>query len=290
MEESSWVNIVLTSVEVTGLLIVIAAGLTRDGMIQPLVATPQPGVLTAAAVLFFVYLGFEEIANMTEEVRSPARDLPPAIVISIGVTTLLYVLVSLAVVTLAAPAELAGSAAPLALAIEKAWPGAGQLVSAIALFATANTVLITLIATSRLAFSMSRDGEIPRIFGKVLPHRHTPWAAAVLTLAMSAVLIPIGNVKILAEFSSFSALLAFFAVNISLIVLRYRLPEHHRPFRLPLSIGRMPLLPLLAIASICLLLANFESDIYVAGAIVLMLTILVSLLRKYRPRRPSAKR
>ncbi|HEY7088297.1 MAG TPA: amino acid permease, partial [Tepidisphaeraceae bacterium] len=90
MEESSRVNIVLTSVEVTGLLIVIAAGLTRDGMIQPLVATPQPGVLTAAAVLFFVYLGFEEIANMTEEVRSPARDLPPAIVISIGVTTLLY--------------------------------------------------------------------------------------------------------------------------------------------------------------------------------------------------------
>jgi APA family basic amino acid/polyamine antiporter len=227
---------------------------------------------------------------MTEEVRSPARDLPPAIVISIGATTLLYVLVSLAVVTLAAPAELAGSTAPLALAIEKTWPGAGQLVSAIALFATANTVLITLIATSRLAFSMSRDGEIPRIFGKVLPHRHTPWAAALLTLALSAVLIPIGSVKILAEFSSFSALLAFFAVNVSLIVLRYRLPEHHRPFRLPLSIGRTPLLPLLAIASICLLLANFEPDIYLAGAIVLMLTIIVSLVRKYRPRRPSAKR
>jgi APA family basic amino acid/polyamine antiporter len=88
-------------------------------------------------------------------------------------------------------------------------------------------------------------------------------------------------VKILAELSSFSALLAFFAVNIALIVLRYRLPDHHRPFRVPLSIGRMPLLPLLAIGSICLLLANFEFGIYLAGGTALMLTMGVFLLRKH---------
>jgi APA family basic amino acid/polyamine antiporter len=174
MRESSWVNIILTSVEVTGLLIVIAAGARQDSFAQPLAAIPHPGVVTAAAVLFFVYLGFEEAAKLTEEVRHPARDLQRAILVSIGLTTLLHVMVSLAVVALATPAELAGSAAPLALAIEKVWPGAGRLVGAIALFATANTVLITLIATSRLAFSMSRDGEIPRVFGKVSLSRHTP--------------------------------------------------------------------------------------------------------------------
>ena len=80
---------------------------------------------------------------------------------------------------------------------------------------------------------------------------------------MSAVLVPIGDVKILAELSSFTTLLAFLAVNLALIIVRYRLPELPRPFRVPLTIGRMPLLPLAAIASICLLLVNFDGEIYV---------------------------
>lgn len=266
LQESSWANILLTSIEVLGLILVIAAGLTREDFAAPLLIQPHTGVIGAAAVLFFVYLGFEEIANLAEEVRNPARDVPRAIFISLGITTVLYVLVSLAVVALASPAELAASGAPLAIAVDKVWPGAGNLLSGIALFATANTVLITLIATSRLAFSMSRDGELPGIFAKLMPVRHTPWIAAVLVFAMSAILVPIGDVKILAELSSISALLAFLAVNAALIVLRYRMPELPRPFRVPFSVGRMPVLPLAAIASICLLLANFDWNIYATGA------------------------
>ena len=125
---------------------------------------PQSGVVPASAIVFFVYLGFEGIANLTEEVRDPSRDLPRAIFYSIGITTFLYVLVSLAVIVLATPGELASSEAPLALAIQKAWPRATNVLSAIAIFATANTVLISLIGSSRLAFSMGRDGESPRFF------------------------------------------------------------------------------------------------------------------------------
>ena len=217
---------------------------------------------------------------MTEEVRNPARDLPRAIFYSIGITTLLYVFVSLAVVTLAAPGDLAASEAPLALAIQKVWPGAANLLSGIALFATANTVLITLIATSQLAFSMGRDGEIPVVFSTLLSIRGTPWIAAVLMLATSAALVPIGEIKVLAEVSSFAALLAFLAVNLALIILRYRLPLLPRPFRVPLTIGWMPILPLVAIASICLLLANFDWEIYVAGVGALLLSGLAFLMRK----------
>jgi amino acid transporter len=278
MRESSWVNVVLTSIEVAGLVIVIAAGLTQDRLVEPLLTAPQPGVMAAAAILFFVYLGFEEIANLTEEVRDPARHLPRSILVSIGVTTLLYVVVSLAVIALATPAELARSEAPLALAVDRAWPGASTLLSAIALFATANTVLITLIATSRLAFSMSRDRELPRVFARLLPGRGTPWVAAVLVFAVAAVLVPLGDVKMLAALSSFSALLAFLAVNLALIILRYRLPRHRRPFRVPLSIGKLPLLPVAAIASIGVLLVNFEPRIYVAGAIALALAAVAYVL------------
>jgi amino acid transporter len=281
LRESSWVNILFTSIEVAGLALVIAAALTLDARPVVAAAAGEPAVMAAAALLFFVYLGFEEIANLAEEVRNPARDLPMALFVSLAVTAALYIAVSFAVIALAPPAELASSEAPLALAVQKAWPGAANLLSAIALFATANTVLITLIATSRLVFSMARDKEIPEAFARLLKARQTPWIAAILTFAMAAVLLPIGSVKILAEMSSFSALIAFLSVNVVLIVLRYRLPRHKRPFRVPLAIGRLPVLPVIAIASIVLLLVHFEWRIYAAGAIALAASALAFGARRW---------
>lgn len=265
LRESSWANIAFTSIEVAGLIIVIAAGSTTGQLFAPLSAKLSIGVLPAASTVFFVYLGFEKIANMTEEVYNPARNIPVAIFLSLAVTAVLYVFVSLAVVVLAAPTELARSDAPLALAIEKVWRGGGDILSAIALFSTANTVLISLVAGSRLAYSMARDGEISRIFAMVLPGRDTPWLAALSMFALAELLVPIGSVQVLAELASLTALLAFVAVNLALIVLRYRAPDQYRPFRVPVSIGRVPLLPVMAIVSICLLMANFEWEIYVLG-------------------------
>lgn len=271
LRESSWANILFTAVEVAGLIFVIAAGSATGRLFEPLLVTTSDGVLPAAATVFFVYLGFEKIANMTEEVRSPARNIPRAIFHSIAITTALYVLVSLAVMCLATPDELASSNAPLASAIENVWRGAGRVLAAIAIISTANTVLISLVAGSRLAYSMGRDNEIPRMFAALLPDRDTPWVAAIFLFAMSELLVPIGNVRILSELSSLTALLAFLAVNIALIILRYRLPEHARPFRVPFAVGRMPIIPLVSIASICLLMINFDWEIYLAagGAILL---------------------
>jgi len=218
LRESSWVNILFTSIEVAGLLLVIVAAMKSDAQVPIAVAAVESSIMAAAALLFFVYLGFEEIANLAEEVRNPGRDIPIALFVSLAITTLLYVAVSFAVLSLAPPAELAASDAPLAAAVQKAWPGASNMLSAIALFATANTVLITVIATSRVAFSMARDKEISSVFARLLPVRQTPWLAAILTFTMAAVLVPIGSVKILAELSSFAALIAFFAVNVVLIV------------------------------------------------------------------------
>ena len=287
LRESSWVNMLFTAIEVVGLALVIAAALTFEARpAAPASAAAEPAIMAAAALLFFVYLGFEEIANLAEEVRNPGRDLPIALLVSLAITTALYVAVSFAIVALAPPAELAASEAPLALAIQKAWPGAENWLSAIALFATANTVLITLIAASRAAFSMARDKEIPEVFASLLIVRKTPWVAALLAFAMAAVLLPIGSVKILAEMSSFAALVAFFAVNLVLIVLRYRLPGHKRPFRVPGSIGWLPVLPVLAIASIFFLLVHFEWQIYVAGAIALAASALAFGARQgFRNRR-----
>jgi APA family basic amino acid/polyamine antiporter len=280
LRAASWFNVLFTLIEVAGLLLVVAAGMTQPRFADPLLSPPQPGVLGAAAILFFVYLGFEEVANLAEEAHDPARNLPRAIFISLSITTLLYVLVALAAVALAPGAELAKSAAPLALAVQNVWPGAVRALSAIALFATANTVLVTLIATSRIAFSMARDGDIPRMFAAVLPERKTPWTAVLLTFAIAAVLLPIGDLKLLAELSSFAALIAYMTVNVTLVVLRHRLPGHPRPFRVPWSIGRTPVLPVLGIAAILVLLFSFDWQIYAAGGIALVVTAAALLARR----------
>lgn len=279
LRESSWVNMLFTSIEVGGLLLVIAAGLAREASPSPQTFETQPAIMAGAALLFFVYLGFEEIANLAEEVRHPARDIPLALFTSMAITTVLYVLVALAVVNMATPGELASSDAPLATAMNSVWPRLANVLGGVALFATANTVLITIIATSRLTFSMARDGELHGIFAGLLPRRQTPWVAAILSLAVAVALLPIGSVRILAEISSFAALAAFLTVNLSLITLRYTHPHHPRPFRVPGAIGRMPVLPLAAIASIVLLLIHFDWPIYVAGGVALVLSAIAYLVR-----------
>ncbi|MCB1476450.1 MAG: amino acid permease [Rhodobiaceae bacterium] len=277
LREAGLANAVFTSIEVGGLLIVIAAGWFGPGE-QVEAPFDSGGLLPAAALIFFVYLGFEEVANLAEEVRNPGRDLPRAIIISLALTTALYVLVALSIISLVGPAEIAGNPAPLATAVERVWSGAAGLLSAIALFATANTVLITLIAGARMIFSMSRGGDFPGILGQ-LSSRGSPVPAAAAFLILSAALLPIADIRILAELSSFAALLAFLAVNVALIVLRYRAPMLERPFRVPLSIGRLPLLPVAGIASIIVLLASFDTPVYAGGAIAFALGIVAYWLR-----------
>jgi amino acid transporter len=285
IRESSWANMLFTLIEIGGLVLVIAAAVFAGTIAAPLAAPPGPGVMAAATILFFVFLGFEELANVVEEARNPGRDIPRAIFSGLAITTVLYVLVALAIVGLAPPAELAASDAPLVTALAKVWPGASATLSAIALFATANTVLIALVATSRLAFSMGRDRELPEFFATVLAGRGTPWVGCMLAFVLSIVLLPIGDLTVLAGLSSFSALIAFLAVNATLIAMRYQEPKLHRPFRVPLSVGRLPLLPVAAIASILLLLAFFEWEIYFGGAIGIALTAVAFLLQRWWARK-----
>jgi APA family basic amino acid/polyamine antiporter len=281
--ESSWANILLTSVEIIGLLLVIAVGFSfSPDQPSQVVPSAPPQVLSAAAILFFVYLGFEEVANLAEETRNPSRDIPRALFFALGATTVLYILVGVAALRLATPEQLATSDAPLATALHNAWPGGTAWLAAIALFATANTVLISLIATARAAFSMGRDRELPVLFG-LISKRHTPWVASLFAFALAALLLPIADIQILAGLSSFSALLAFLAVNGALVVLRYVEPERSRPFRVPFSLGRLPVLPVAAIASIVFLLGHFERAVYLGGALAIAASALVFVLRKHLP-------
>jgi APA family basic amino acid/polyamine antiporter len=271
IQQSSWVNIGLTVLEVVGLVLVIGVGLSHPNFGATVLASPTAGLLPATALIFFVYLGFEEIANLSEEARHPSRDIPRAILLSLGVTAVLYVLVAIAVVALVPVDRLADSDSPLATAVGSVSPLLADIVGGLALFATANTVLVVFVASSRMVMAMARGRDLPRALASVQSARSTPWVAAIALLIVGLALLPLGDIALIASISSLASLTAFAAVNIALVILRVRDPDLRRPFRVPLSVGRIPLLPVFGTIAIAGLLIRFDPIVYaVTGAILLV--------------------
>jgi amino acid transporter len=156
--------------------------------------------------------------------------------------------------------------------------GAPQLAGAIggvALFATANTALITITAVSRLLFGMARDGDGPPLLARTLPGRQTPAAAIGLVGLAALVFLPLGGVGLVGSVASLLALLAFAAVNAALIRLRFSRPREERPFRVPLAVGRAPVLAGFGLLVVLLLLTQFELRAYTIAAAALAIAFFV---------------
>jgi amino acid transporter len=265
IRQSTWANMVLTSIQVLGLLIVIGAGISVGNIAEPLTARPEAGIFVATALIFFVYTGFEGMVNLAEESKRPEKDLPRAILLSIAITTVVYLFVALAVVTLADPEQLGESDAPLSLAAGKAHDSLATALAWFALCATATTALITFITISRLLLGMARDGNMPRPLTKLLPGRRSPWVAALVMFAGAAAMIPLGDVETVASVASLTTLAAFVAVNVCLIVLRRNEPDLERPFRVPWSVRGYPVPTVLAILTAIALGTRFEPVVYAIG-------------------------
>jgi amino acid transporter len=286
VREASWANVVFTIVEAAGLVIVIVVGWRDPDFGAALSAPIQGGVLAGASLIFFAYLGFENIANFAEEAKRPERDIPRAILISIGASTILYVLVALACVALAAPEDLARSDAPLAEAMRRGAPRWTGVLSGVALFATANTVLIAMLAAARMLFGLARGWEAPPIFARLLPGRKTPVFATAAVFSGALVLLPLGRVELLGSVASLTALVAFLVVNACAVRLRFTQPGAKRPFRTPLAVGRVPVLPVLGALLTLVLLTRFEGAAYVILSGVTLGSLgLIALGRRMRGRR-----
>jgi len=161
---------------------------------------------------------------------------------------------------------LGASDAPLAaVAAEVLGDRASDFVAAVALFSTANTVLLLLVAASRLIYGMARSAALPRFLAWVHPSVQTPARAIVLSLVVSAGFALSGDIGLVAGATNFAVFIGFAAVNLSLIVLRFTMPDVPRPFRVPLNVGRLPLLPVIALASVAFLTANLERDALLIG-------------------------
>lgn len=274
--QASLVTMVFTLVEVAGLVAVVLIGANAPHFGDALSADAHGGLASATALVFFSFLGFESIANLAEEAKNPGRDLPIAIFASLAVTTVLYALVALAVVALVPSEQLAASDAPLVTAVAARTRWGSPALGGVALFATANTVLAAVLIASRVLFGMARKRALPPVLGRLLPKRRTPWVATLVTSGVAAALLPLGEVEVVAGVSSFAALLAFVAVNLALIALRRRDPDRERPFRVPLAIGGVPLIPIVGVLTSVALLSQLDAGVLVLGGALSVFTFAVA--------------
>jgi APA family basic amino acid/polyamine antiporter len=215
--ESVGLAILLTVVEAAGLAIAVLAGAPAWGRV-PLLEMPHgfPGVSAAAALIFFAYLGFDELGNLAEEMRRPERDLPRALLASMLATTAIYLLVALSATAAVDWRDLSASPAPLALVARAALgPAAETMVALIALAATANTVLLLLVAASRSVYGIAAAGLLPRALAGVGP-RATPVAATLLVTGVAGALVFAGDLAEVAALTDAAVLLSFALVNLSL--------------------------------------------------------------------------
>lgn len=276
IKESARVNILFTVIEAAGLLFIIFLGISFFGSVNyfELPSTGFMGVMGAAVLLFFAFIGFEDIVNLAEETRKPRKVIPKALIISVIVTAIVYVLVSISVVSILPWETLGQSAAPLADVSEAALPGSHILLSFIALFATANTVLILLIVESRMIWGMAREKSLPKILSTIHPTRKTPWVAILFTMVLAILFMSSGNIKVIAEITDIGVFLIYFSVNMSLIWLRYRRPGK-RVFRVPINIGKFPVLPALGAIFSFGMLFFFTLEVILIGIVIISLGFLV---------------
>ena len=205
------------------------------------------GVLKAAGVIFFAYIGFDAISTAAQEARNPQRDMPIGILASLVICTILYVIVATVLTGMVSYKEL-NVAAPVALALDK-YPGLHWLGIPIKLGAVAgmtSVMLVMTIAQARIFFAMARDGLLPQLFGKVHPKFRTPSTGTVVTGVTAAIIGGLFPVGVLGHLVSIGTLAAFVTVCIGVLVLRKTRPDLPRPFRTPL-----PWFTCLAGAAVC---------------------------------------
>ncbi|MBU2100684.1 APC family permease [Candidatus Micrarchaeota archaeon] len=276
IKQSAIIAIVFTLIEAFGLILIIFIGLpfigSVDLMEMPLGLT---GVLSGAALIFFAFLGFEEMVRMSEETKNAEKTIPKALMLAIIITAIIYILVGITVVSVIPWQELAVSSAPLALVAEKILGSSGGLLlSVIALFSTSNTVLLILLATSRIVFGIGEDKEFPNIVARIHPKTQTPYIAIILVMVIAIAFALVQDISFIANATDFLLFAIFIAINLAVVYLRVKEPETKRAFRIPLNIKNIPVLPFLGVISCVALITHIEFTVILLATGMVFLGII----------------
>jgi basic amino acid/polyamine antiporter, APA family len=284
VRETARTNTIMVFIKLAVLTLFIAIGVTAftSDNFSPFFVEDEgiDGTVTAATLIFFAYIGFDAVSTSGEEVKEPARDLPRAIIGSLAIATLLYILVAV-VATGALPYDqLNGAEAPLATALDE---GAGvgwgaDVISFGALVAITSVVLTLLYGQSRILFAMSRDGLLPRRVAHVHPRTRTPVFIIGLLGVVFAALASVVPLTEIVKLVNIGTLFAFIVVNIGVIILRRTRPDLERGYRVPL----VPYFPLIGIALCIYLMTDLEKETWFRFVGWMILGLVIYFLYGYR--------
>ncbi|NYJ08925.1 amino acid permease [Petropleomorpha daqingensis] len=280
--ESAGANLVMVIVKLAVLtfFIIIALVNFSSNNLTPFMPNGFHSVTAAAAVIFFAYIGFDAVSTGSEEARNPAKDLPWAVIGSLLICTVFYILTAVGALGIATPSQMEGSDAPLATALDEgagiSW--AAWILALGALIAITSVVLVIFYGQTRIFFAMSRDGLLPERLADVHPRFGTPAKLTVglgILIALLAAFVPLGEIVKLVNIGT---LFAFVLVNIGVIVLRRTRPDMPRPYRVPFS----PVFPLLGVAAAIYLMTDLPLATWIRFVIWLAVGLVIYALYGYR--------
>lgn len=290
IKESLSANLVMTVIEVSGLLLVIVAAVwffqTGEADLSRAVQfkegiNPAYAVLGAALLAFYSFVGFETSANMAEEVRNVRKVYPRALFGALLIAGAIYMGVGVAAAAVMPIDQLMHSSAPLLEVVKASHLGIPpRLFAFIALVAVANGALLTMIMSSRLAYGMSRQGLLPHALSKVLPERRTPWVAIVATTVVAIILTLTGSLATLAETVVLLLLFVFISTNLAVLILRRDHVEADH-FRVSTWV------PVLAIVSCLILLTQQSAETWLRAGVLILVGVALYFLARVDGTRPA---
>ncbi|MEY3452629.1 MAG: APC family permease [Ilumatobacteraceae bacterium] len=286
MERAAWLVILLALVEIGSLIAVIVIGVPSVGN-HDLLSGSFTGVLSAAGLVFFAFIGFDEVITLAEETRDPTWTVPRALLLALGISTLLYVGVAVSAVSVLGADALAVADRPLAAVGEKVFGGwAGSALSSAAMVSTGTTVLLVLTAGSRMFYGMAGANDLPRFLAEVRFQR-VPLNALIVTVIAALGLLLLGDLKTLASATDALIYLTFLVVNAAVVALRRTQPELRRPFRIRGAIGWVPVLPVLAFIAVVVVARELQQSSFWMVGVIVALGLAVHALHRVTSRREA---
>ncbi|MCY7707527.1 amino acid permease, partial [Bacillus safensis] len=277
IKESKRVNniMVIMKIAVILLFILVAVKYVKPENWTPFVPFGTSGVLSAAALVFFAFIGFDAVASAAEETKNPSRNLPRGIITSLLICTLLYVVVSAIMTGIVPFMNFEGVSHPVSLVLQVAGQNwVAGIVDVGAILGMTTVMLVMLYGQTRVMFAMSRDGLVPKVLSKVHPKHKTPYINTLFFGTLSALMggfIPLDE---LASLVNIGTLSAFILISVAVIVMRKTQPDLPRAFRCP----AVPLIPILAILSCGLLIYKLGAITFVRFLIWLAIGLVVYFL------------
>ncbi len=290
IRESANVNNLIVVVKITVILLFIGFGLFYivPENLEPFIPENTgtfgqfgwSGIFRASGIVFYAYLGFDAISTVAQEVKNPQRDMPWGILGSLVICTIIYILVGFVMTGMVSYTAL-NTAAPIAVAVDSAGDSLTWLRTPIKIGAIAglsSVILVQLLGQTRIFYSMSNDGLLPPAFGKVHSKFKTPYITTIVTGFFAMMVAGLFPINLLGELVSIGTLLAFVLVCAGVLVLRYKNPELHRPFKTPL----FPFVPIMGILTSLGVMFTLPGDTWIRLIVWMGIGILIYFLYSVR--------